>query len=211
MDTAVISQQLTEETKKIQDAIGEKLSTSIKCLSSFVGGIALGLFYDYRFALSIFSFIPLVGVSAVFMFQIDTKMRRLRSESYQESNAVAEETFSGIRTVSSFGRERFQIRAYLQSLLTSKKVGIRFGPLKGLSMGILPMVMYGMFGFGFWYGGELIQYEGWSVGEMMSCLLCVLIGTMCLSIVFTNLEYFTTAKVRVRNPCFALFELTNHS
>ena len=36
--------------------------------------------------------------------------------------------------------------------------------------------MYGMFAFGFWYGGELIQYEGWSVGEMFSCLLCVLIG-----------------------------------
>lgn len=30
VDAAVISQQLTDETKKIQDAIGEKLSTSIK-------------------------------------------------------------------------------------------------------------------------------------------------------------------------------------
>jgi len=30
VDAAVISQQLTDETKIIQDAIGEKLSTSIK-------------------------------------------------------------------------------------------------------------------------------------------------------------------------------------
>ena len=50
--------------------------------------------------------------------------------------------------------------------------------------------MYGMFAFGFWYGGELIQYDGWSVGEMMSCLLCVLIGTTTLSVAMTNLEYF---------------------
>ena len=55
--------------------------------------------------------------------------------------------------------------------------------------------MYVMFGFGFWYGGQLILFEGWTVGEMFTCLLVVLIGVTLLSLFFTNLEYFTSAIV----------------
>jgi len=39
VDAAVISQQLTDETKKIQDAIGEKMSTSIKESLSICSGV----------------------------------------------------------------------------------------------------------------------------------------------------------------------------
>lgn len=160
-----------------------------------MGGVGLGLYYDYRFALAIFAFLPIVGVSAAMMFLFDSKSRRQKTTSYQEANAVAEETFSGIRTVSSFGQERHQISRYFSSLILSKRIGIKFAPLKGVGMGALPACVYAMFAFGFWYGGELIQYDGWSVGEMLSCLLCVLIGTMCFSICLTNVEYFTTGVV----------------
>ena len=48
VDAAVISQQLTDETKIIQDAIGEKLSTSIKDQN-----VKMSIFFeiknDYKF------------------------------------------------------------------------------------------------------------------------------------------------------------------
>ena len=42
-ETAVLSQKVTEDVKKIQDALGEKFSTTVKCLGTFLGGISLGL------------------------------------------------------------------------------------------------------------------------------------------------------------------------
>ena len=106
-------------------------------MSSFVGGVALGLFYDYRFALSIFAFLPLVGGSAALMFLFDTKSKREKNESYKAANSVAEETFAGIRTVSSFGNEKRQIEVFREKLKKSLRVGIKFAPVKGFSMGFL--------------------------------------------------------------------------
>ena len=42
-EAAVLSQKVTEDVKKIQDALGEKFSTTVKCLGTFLGGISLGL------------------------------------------------------------------------------------------------------------------------------------------------------------------------
>jgi len=64
------------------------------------------------------------------MFWFDTKLRRQKNKSYAEANSIAEETFSGIRTVSSFGKERYQIGRYFDSLWSSKRVGIKFAPIK---------------------------------------------------------------------------------
>ena len=69
-------------------------------MSSFVGGVALGLFYDYRFALSIFAFLPLVAGSAALMFLFDTKTKREKNESYKGANSVAEERGKNQKNVS---------------------------------------------------------------------------------------------------------------
>lgn len=195
VDSAVTAQAMTQESKKIQDAIGEKYSTSLKCLASFVGGCGLGFYYEWKYSLAIFAFLPAIAIAAVLMFMVDKKMRRVRDSSYAKSNTVAEEVFSGIRTVAAFGKEIYELDRFNSSLELSKKNGIKFAPLKGLAMGFLPCVMYVMFGFGFWYGGQLILFEGWTVGEMFTCLLVVLIGVTLLSLFFTNLEYFTSAIV----------------
>ena len=65
------------------------------------------------------------------MFLFDSRTKRVKSESYQKSNKIAEETFSGIRTISSFGKEKVQVQKFVDSLKISRKVGIRSGPMKG--------------------------------------------------------------------------------
>jgi len=86
-----------------------------------------------------------------------------------------------------------------------RRSGIRLAPLRGLGLGAFPTAMYSMFGFGFWYGGQLIQNDGWSVGEMVTCLLCVLIGTVHMSVCLTNIEYFTSGVV-AGEKLFALID-----
>jgi ABC-type multidrug transport system fused ATPase/permease subunit len=65
------------------------------------------------------------------MFLFDARARRIKTQSYQKSNQIAEETFSGIRTISSFGKETVQINKFTESLAISKKIGIKAGPIKG--------------------------------------------------------------------------------
>ena len=100
-------------------------------------------------------------------------------------------TFLGIRTVTSFNKQQQELDRYSEYLAVSKRTGIRSAPLRGLGLGVLPFILYMVFALGFWYGGKLIVEEDWKVGEMFTCLLAIFIGTFALSLVGTNVDYFT--------------------
>jgi len=89
-------------------------------LATFIGGLGLGLFYDWRFALSILAFLPVVAIGSIVMFLSDVKTKRAQAKSYEDANVIAEETFTSIRTVAAFGREEFHIQKYLKTLNFSK-------------------------------------------------------------------------------------------
>ena len=190
-EAAVLSQRMTGDIKKIQDAVGEKLTSTVKCMGQFVGGISLGLVYNYKFALVLISTMPVIAIAGVFLFTIETRVERMKKKSYASANTIAEEVFAGIRTVTSFNKQKYEADRYLTHLAVSKETGIKYAPIRGLGLGVLPFTLYGIFALGFWYGGKLIVEENWNVGEMFTCLLAVFIGTFALSLVGTNVDYFT--------------------
>ena len=125
------------------------------------------------------------------MFTIETRVEKAKKLSYASAHAIAEEVLNGIRTVTALNKQQHEIDRYTTPLETSKKSGIKNAPLRGFGMGLLPFTLYGVFALGFWYGGKLIIEENWNVGEMFTCLLAVFIGTFALSLVGTNMDYFT--------------------
>lgn len=190
-EAAVLSQRMTGDIKKIQDAVGEKLTSTVKCMGQFIGGISLGLVYNYKFSLVLLSTMPVIAVAGIFLFTVETRVEMAKKKSYASAHAIAEEVFAGIRTVTSFNKQQQESDRYKKHLAESKRTGIKYAPIRGLGLGILPFTLYGIFALGFWYGGKLIVEEDWNVGEMFTCLLAVFIGTFALSLVGTNVDYFT--------------------
>ena len=156
-------------------------------MGTFLGGISLGLVYNWKFGLVLLSLMPVIALSGILLFSTETKTDAVKKKSYSFAHGIAEEVFTGIRTVTAFNKQEESCERYYQKLIHSKRIGIKYAPLKGFGLGALPLVLYGVFALGFWYGGKLIIEEDWAVGEMMTCLLAIFIGTFSLALIGNNL------------------------
>lgn len=74
-----------------------------------------------------------------------------------QAGAIAEEVFSGIRTVFAFGGQEKELQRYQKHLTDARKSGIIRGMLTGSSGGMTFGIMYAVYGLGFWFGVKLIM------------------------------------------------------
>ena len=94
-EAAVLSQRLTGDIKKVQDAVGEKLTSTVKCMGQFIGGISLGLIYNWKFALVLLSTMPVIAIAGVFLFTVESRVENAKKKSYSAAHAIAEEVLTG--------------------------------------------------------------------------------------------------------------------
>jgi hypothetical protein len=59
------------------------------------------------------------------------------------------------------------ISRYTVNLIEARKFGVRKAIATGLGFGSVFITMYGVIGFGFWYGSTLVIDDKYSTGDMM--------------------------------------------
>lgn len=103
---------------------------------------------------------------------------------YAGAGAVAEETISNIRTVSSFNANSKEGERYTVQLQEAKRIGIKKGLVSATGMGVIMFIMFGSYSLSFWYGSKLI-YDGtinastgkpWTGGNVIATFFAVTTG-----------------------------------
>lgn len=77
-------------------------------------------------------------------------------ESYGAAGAIAEEVFSGIRTVVAFQGQQKEFKRYRAHLHAAQKNNIKRSVFTGISNGIMWFSIYGLMALSFWYGVKLV-------------------------------------------------------
>ncbi|CAF5218780.1 unnamed protein product, partial [Rotaria magnacalcarata] len=101
--TGELNTKLTDDVDKIHDGIGDKLGATAQFTASFLTGFTLGFVYGWKLALVILSIAPLLFVSAALFARLASGLTAMELKAYGRAGAVAEEVFSSIRTVLSYG------------------------------------------------------------------------------------------------------------
>jgi ATP-binding cassette subfamily B (MDR/TAP) protein 1 len=114
-------------------------------------------------------------------------------DSYAEAGAVAEQVFSGIRTIYSFSLQRRFATLYETKLYNAMKTGIRRGQVLGFGSGIFMFVLFSTYGLSFWYGAKLTR-EGLMEGQnVLVVFMAMIIGAMSLLQLPPNLSAISSA------------------
>ncbi|XP_059828206.1 ATP-binding cassette, sub-family B (MDR/TAP), member 4 [Hypanus sabinus] len=197
-DIGEINTRLTDDISKISDGIGDKIGILIQTLTTFIAGFVIGFIKGWKLALVILAVSPVLGICAVIWSKVLTSFTKQEQDAYAKAGAVAEETFSAIRTVVAFGGQNKEVTRYLQNLTEGQKLGIRKSISSNIAIGLTFLIIYGTYALAFWYGSTLVLEETYTVGKVLTVFFAVLIGAFSIGQTSPHIEAFASARGAAR-------------
>jgi len=114
-------------------------------------------------------------------------------DGYAELGGIAQEAFSQIRTIVSFGTEEKEIDRYVDKLAPTRRYGIIKGHTLGFCIGLVFCIIYSSFSIAFIKGTRFIRDGEMNYGDVLNVFMGIMMGTMTLSGVGATLSVFSEA------------------
>jgi ATP-binding cassette subfamily B (MDR/TAP) protein 1 len=192
-DDGSLTTRLSSDTQIIQDGISEKFGLFITCVAQFIAGFIVAFVKGWNLAVVMLATIPIMAAVGGLMGYFITKYTLRSQDEYAEAGTIAEQVFSGIRTIYAFSlQERFAGR-YETRLEGALRAGVKRGTILGLGFGIFMFVLFATYGLSFWYGAQLIKDGKIDGGTVMVVFYSMMMGAMSLVTLPPNLSAVSSA------------------
>jgi ATP-binding cassette subfamily B (MDR/TAP) protein 1 len=109
-----------------------------------------------------------------------TKYTLKAQDSYAEAGSVAEQVFSGIRTVYSFSLQKRFSTLYNNKLGKAMHTGIKRGQILGFGFGSFMFILFSTYGLSFWYGSKLTRENLMNAQEVLVVFFAMIMGAIAL-------------------------------
>jgi len=176
-----LSSRIISDSLLIEDGIGFKLAYLICNLSIFVAGFIVAFISGWRLTLHIAIIIPIIAVVAGGMSLALKHYTKKSQKSYAEVGGIAQEAFTQIRTIVSFGNEQKEIDRYIDKLKITKKIGLKKAQAMGIGMGIMNGLTFVAYGYVFFKASQFIYKDIMNGGECLKTLMGILFGARSVS------------------------------
>ncbi|KAE8382088.1 P-loop containing nucleoside triphosphate hydrolase protein [Aspergillus bertholletiae] len=188
-----VTTRITADTNLIQDGISEKVGLTLTALSTFVTAFIVAYIKYWKLALicssTIVALVLVMGGGSRFI----VKYSKMSLESYGAGGTVAEEVISSIRNATAFGTQDKLARQYEIHLAEAEKWGVKNQIILGFMIGGMFGIMFSNYGLGFWMGSRFLVDGDVNVGQVLTVLMAILIGSFSLGNVSPNAQAFTNA------------------
>lgn len=169
--------QLNDDPLNIQAVFGLRSGTVIQGLSSLIFSLALAFYYQWKLALVGCIFVPVL----LFTFFIDSKMgttqaSAVKKKCSEDSNRLASEIFSNIRTVVALCKQDHFYQIYKEQLERGRHSFQRKAIVRGLTcawasnLDTLSSIAF------MYYGGYLVQNEAVSIKNVFTVAESLIYG-----------------------------------
>ncbi|XP_062514381.1 ATP-dependent translocase ABCB1-like [Corticium candelabrum] len=193
-DTGELATRLTDDLNKVCAGIGDKVGTFAMWMSTFFGGIIVGLVTNWRLALVILAITPVLAFVAGLFSKLIANYAANEQSAYAKAGSVAEEVISCIRTVVAFGGQDKESERYNTELKGAQKIANKKSVMSGLVLFATMLVIFGAYALGFWFSGVLIRDYGASAGDVITTFFAVIIGAFALGHAAPSVETINTAR-----------------
>ncbi|KAH9634092.1 hypothetical protein HF086_001294 [Spodoptera exigua] len=155
---------------KLEEGIGEKLSTFFFYQASFLSSVIMALVKGWKLALLCLISFPvtmtLVGVAGL----IAANLSKKEAVATGKAGAIAEEVISAIRTVYAFSGQEKELERYEGHLNDARKINVKKSLFNGLAMGCLFFCIFCAYALSFWFGYRLMVTDDYEVSTMIAVL-----------------------------------------
>ncbi|RIB22625.1 P-glyco protein ABCB5 [Gigaspora rosea] len=178
VSTGDVTTRISGDISLFQEGISEKVGQILQYAATFCGGFIIGFIKGWKLTLVLCAVFPLMAAAGGFMASALSK--GTSEDAYAAAGSVAEQVFSGIRTVTAFGGQKREIERYTEQLRRAYNFGKRKACVNGAGLGVLTFIMLGCYGLAFWYGSILIVNHETTGPEILNVFFAVFIGAFSI-------------------------------
>jgi subfamily B ATP-binding cassette protein MsbA len=169
--TGELTSRLTADISVLQTVLSHYASEFSRQILFLVGGIALLTWTHPRLTVVTLTVVPVVvGIALV----AGRSLRRASTgvqDQIAEATALADESFSHIRTVQSFTRETEETRRYHDQMGDVVLRAVRRARIRGVFFGVITFFAFAAVVAVLWQGGRLVLLGALTAGALVSFLL----------------------------------------
>lgn len=188
-----VTTRITADTNLIQDGVSEKVGLTLTAIATFVTAFVVAYIKYAGLAgictSTMVALMLVMGGGSRFIM----KYSKLSLESAGVSGTVAEEVISSIRNATAFGTQDKLAKQYESHLAVAEKWGMRLQMALAVMVGAMFGIMFMNYGLGFWMGSRFLVDGKVNVGQVLTILMAILIGSFSLGNVSPNAQAFTNA------------------
>ncbi|RIA99770.1 ATP-binding cassette transporter [Glomus cerebriforme] len=180
ISTGDITNRITSDSDMYQEGISEKVGLIIQYIATFITAFVIAFTKGWLLSLVLCSAFPLLAGAAGIMSKLLADSSKKGQDAYGEAGAVAEQVFSGIRTVTAFGGQQREINRYVEKLQNAYEVGRKKAIITGSSIAFIMFCMFSTYALAFWYGSILIVQGKTTGGDVLNIFSAILIGAFAI-------------------------------
>ncbi|KAG4098414.1 multidrug resistance protein 1 [Neocallimastix lanati (nom. inval.)] len=188
-----LSSRIISDTILIEEGIGFKLGMVIQSIVTFIACFILAFKAGWKLSLYMTGMIPVILIFVLVMATILRRYTKITQDIFAELGGIAQEAFSQIRTIVSFGTEEKEIHRYYEKLNPTRRYGVIKGHALGITIGLAFGIIYASFSIAFIYGTRFIRDGEMMYGDVLSVFMGIMMGTMTLTGVGVMISSFSEA------------------
>ncbi len=135
--------RLSIDTMQLNSLVMSILGTTTQCACTFVLGLILGCYYEYRLCLIEFCFIPFIVFSMVLRRGIMNGSSKRGVKANVEAGGILSECVTNTKTIYSFNFQNAAVKMYLEVLEFVKNQFIRDALFAGFFIGLGQFALFG--------------------------------------------------------------------
>ncbi len=169
--------RLSSDAQVVQRALTINISVAVRYIIQVIGGICFMFTISTRLTLLIILLIPLLVFSSMIWGKKLRKISRLMQDLIAESNVIAEESISLIRTVKIFAGIEHKIKHYNNAVNQSLAAGLDRTKVAAVFSSFMVFLLNAAIALIIYYGGTLVLADKLTLGDLTGFLLyCVLVA-----------------------------------
>mmetsp|Transcript_10713 Transcript_10713/g.25404 ORF Transcript_10713/g.25404 Transcript_10713/m.25404 type:complete len:1267 (+) Transcript_10713:289-4089(+) len=178
-NSGALTSMLGTDAAHIRGAVGDTFGIIAQNLFTLGAGFVIAFLNDWRMTLVIIAAVPLIVVAGI----IQAKLLQESPESVTTKEAanadqVAAEAFQNIRIVQAFNLQEGVTSLWEKYSAADARGKSRRAHVTGVGLGFSEMVMYGVYGLAFWYGGTRVEDGQMGIEQMLKVFFAVVMGAM---------------------------------
>eukprot|EP00842_Homolaphlyctis_polyrhiza_P003875 jgi/Hompol1/4489/HPOL_000551-RA len=134
--TGELVSRLSSDAQVLQSSLTVNVSMLLRFLFQAIGTVIVMFSLSWKLTLIMLVCVPLVVVGAAIYGNHVSNLQEVFQDKLAESQSVAQEVFSQIRTVRSFAKEQYSQSIYNNAIEETHQVGVRISVLQALFMGL---------------------------------------------------------------------------
>lgn len=172
-----LTSRLSSDITQIQETLRTTVAEFFRQLVMVIGGVFYLLFISWKLALIMLATVPVITIVAVFFGRFIKRLSTEAQDVTAASNAIAEESLTGIGNIKAFTNEFYLINRFRSSIEEIRRLNVKSGIWRGFFISFMVFCMFGAIVFIVWQG--LLMTQGanpeLSSGDLFSFLMVTLL------------------------------------